>query len=193
MEESKMNKHVSDITQLQLLPNHLKSDVHHQALAAAIDVQFLKLMSQMDVLKLYSALDYCSSEVLDLIADEVSLIYYDRSFDMSIKRELIRNGLLFHMQSGTKAAVESLVEIVFGDGRVLEWFEYNGDPYMFKVSTSNPQATTTKASEFIRAVNAYKNLRSHLELVELESTSIISLYSGSAIHSADIFTIRQVI
>ncbi len=44
-----------------------------------------------------------------------------------------------HTFRGTPYAVEQVIQTYFGDGEVSEWFEYGGQPGMFKVVTTNNQ------------------------------------------------------
>jgi hypothetical protein len=76
---------------------------------------------------------------------------------------------------------------------VEEWFEYGGQPYHFKVLTTNTSATTTDVQRFTRAVESVKNARSVLEAVEITATDELNLYFGNAVHIADYQEIRQVV
>lgn len=131
--------------------------------------------------------------LLDLIAWEEHVDFYDTSLSVQQKRELIERSDFFHKQKGTPAAIEELITIIFGDGKVVEWFEYGGQPYHFKVVTSNPSATVEKALQFAEAVNSVKNLRSILEKVEITTSEKLTIYFAGVVHSGDKITIKQVI
>ena len=59
----------------------------------------------------------------------------------------------------------SAVKAVYGDGMLSEWFEYGGDPYHFKVFTTNSSALTENKSRFLALLSAVKSLRSVLDSV----------------------------
>jgi hypothetical protein len=46
----------------------------------------------------------------------------------------------------------------------LEWFDYGGEPYHFKIVTSDTSAKDNPA--FMRALNSVKNARSHFDGIE---------------------------
>jgi P2-related tail formation protein len=57
---------------------------------------------------------------------------------------------------GTSFAVEEVIKTYFGDGRVEEWFEYDGEPYHFKVYATDPTIATTRQAEFLQILEVVK-------------------------------------
>lgn len=72
---------------------------------------------------------------------------------------------------GTKAAVERAISAIYPNTQVLEWFEYGGEPYHFKlhIDISKESGDKDKPLRVLERVNFYKNLRSHLDVVEYVS------------------------
>lgn len=64
----------------------------------------------------------------------------------------------------------------------MRWWEYGGDPYHFRVVTNNADVTTTRAQEFIEAVNAIKRLSTVLDSVTISQAETLPLYIGGFIH-----------
>ena len=83
------------------------------------------------------------------------------------------------------AAVERVVSDIFGDGWVEEWPEYEGDPYHFRVHTSNVSAGDQEAAYFESIVASSQNVRSYLEAVIIESVMQMQLYWGGYLHTAE--------
>ena len=83
------------------------------------------------------------------------------------------------------AAVERVVSDIFGDGWVEEWPEYEGDPYHFRVHTSNVSAGDQEAAYFESIVASSQNVRSYLEAVVIESATQLQLYWGGYLHTAE--------
>ncbi len=131
--------------------------------------------------------------LLDLIAWEEHVDFYDSTLTSSQKRELIKRSDFFHRHKGTSAGVEELITLIFGEGKVVEWFEYGGEPYHFKVITNNPSVTVEKALQFAEAVNSVKNLRSKLEKVEITASEKLQIFFAGGVHTGDKITIKQVI
>ncbi|PCK69941.1 hypothetical protein PL1_2883 [Paenibacillus larvae subsp. larvae B-3650] len=135
-------------------------------------------------------------ELTDSEANELAyqfhVDFYDPSLPIEKKRELVKKSIPFHRRKGTPSAVEELISIIFGEGRVEEWFEYGGKPFHFRVLTNNPEVTQDKAIEFYRAVESVKRLSAHLERVILYQAEEMSLYMGCALHVGEKMTVRQV-
>jgi len=89
------------------------------------------------------------------------------------KRNLIKNSLNLHRFKGTKYALIRVLDILGLNGKVEEWFEYEGNPYYFKVSLTsfNFSSDNTLLNNLIDLINEYKNVRSHLESIELNIAS----------------------
>ncbi|MBQ9246471.1 phage tail protein I [bacterium] len=81
------------------------------------------------------------------------------------KRELIKNSINLHRFRGTKFALVRVLEILGLNGKVLEWFDYDGLPYHFKVTVdmNNKGFDGETEKKLIDLIFANKNVRSKLE------------------------------
>ena len=80
------------------------------------------------------------------------------------KRELVRKAIARHRYKGTPAAVEEVCSAAFDSAEVLEWYDYGGEPYHFRVrmvQESIPDEAVM--AEMVKAVNSAKNVRSWLD------------------------------
>lgn len=172
-----------------LLPGNITDDPAVQAVSLALRDGTRMLHDYTQLVYIYCNIDSAPDKVLDLLARELRTQYYTDGLEIEVKRSLIRNTLIWYMTAGTPAAVEELVAAVFGEGEVVEWFEYGGDPYWFKIKTNAllTEDMTTYFSEMIRRV---KNTRSHIEAIEIHreiqqpyyaGAGAISLYKPAAI------------
>lgn len=84
---------------------------------------------------LYEHLDKQKDSVLDLMAAEMKTQYYSSDMDHDTKVKMIQNTIRWHILAGTPSAVQEMVKTVFGSGEVIEWFDYNGSPFCFKIKT----------------------------------------------------------
>lgn len=183
---------IYNISLLDILPDSLKQDPDIVAIAKALTPEFQSLSRETKLCLIYVMIDYFSSDIVDLLAFETHVDFYDPSLPLEVKRLLVKNSIPRHRRKGTPAAVEELITTVFGDGHVEEWFEYGGEPYYFKVVTNNREVTTEQALMFTRALNSVKNTRSWLEKVELSQVEETNLYFAGVIHMGDKITVRQV-
>ncbi|MGI6436418.1 MAG: phage tail protein I [Syntrophomonadaceae bacterium] len=186
-------RNLSEVRLLELIPPNLRNDPQIQAAAQALDVEIKAVTEAVQGVIFYSRIDTLPDEVIDHLAWQFHVDYYNPDLPLSVKRTLVKNSLIWHRTKGTPAAVEELITAVFGEGQAVEWWEYDGNPYMFKVVTFNAAVTNEKAQEFIRALNSIKNARSWLESVEITQTEEMTLYFGSVVHAGDNLTLRQVV
>lgn len=86
----------------------------------------------------------------------------------------MKNAIVWHMSAGTPAAVEELITAVFGEGTIQEWFEYDDEPYYFKIKT-NAQMTENMNAQFSSMLRKVINTRSHIRAIEIhrENNQII--------------------
>lgn len=172
-----------------LLPHSLLQDDENKAMAEAITLMLKRVFLDIDKLDPKKPI---SEHLLDIIAFEEHVDFYDPSLTIEQKRQLIDNSYFFHKRKGTPAAVEQLIEIVFGEGKVVEWFEYGGQPGYFKVVTSNKAVTEELAEQFVRALDSIKRKSAWLEKVEITQVDEMKLYFGGVLHTGDRLTFRQV-
>jgi phage tail P2-like protein len=90
-------------------------------------------------------------------------------------RDIIQSALLIHRRKGTVWALKELLK-KYGEAELIEWFDYDGKPYHFKVdfSASDYEIKPQFLEKLRQDIEKDKNLRSKLEeillsyLVELE-------------------------
>jgi len=178
---------------LGILPPNLRSDPNISAAAKAIDVELQAITISIRKLSYFDRLDELTDEETDELAWQFHVDFYDPSLPLEQRRELVKNSFAWHRRKGTPSAIEELIATLFGDGRVEEWWQFGGDPYTFRVITSNASVTTDLAQEFIAALNSVKNIRSHLESVIIEASESMDLYFGNVLNMTDNLTIKQVV
>lgn len=150
-----------------ILPMNLKSEPEIQAISYAIQRQIKRLSNQMKAARVYVSIDDMEDEALDLLALELGSQYYEETLGIQEKREIVKNTLNWYMKSGTVSAVKELIEAVFGEGRVIEWFDFpEGEqtPGLFDVETEST-LTENVLAEISEKIEKVKNARSHLRYV----------------------------
>lgn len=178
---------------LDILPPNIRNDPDIIAASKAVDKEFTNMVNSIKNVFTIADIKNASSDVVDHIAIESHSDFYDLNLDIEIRRALAENAIELHMNKGTPAAVEKLIATLFDEGEVVEWFEYGGDPYTFRVITNNDLVTTELATEFIRALDSVKNKRSWLEKVILMQKEKMNLFFAGIIHTGDYITVKQVL
>lgn len=175
-----INLYNSDIT--NILPEVLADNANTKALGYAISRAMKRLMDYCQNISVYAVVDTASEKVLDLLALELNTQYYDDSQSIEVKRSLIKNTLGWYLKIGTVAAVQEAVEAVFGEGVIEEWFDYDGEPYHFKVHTTTINSTDEMIQELTRLISTMQNVRSKLESVIVEARQQLQLYYGGKVN-----------
>ena len=152
------------------LPPTLKDDPEINALGRAIAEQLQITARQIRQNIIYARIDELDEQTLDILAYDLHVDWYDHSYPIEVKRQTIKDSVKIHRRLGTKYAVETALGAVFPGTRVEEWFEYNGDPYTFRVIINATENGVTAAQQaaVLERVIFYKNLRSHLEAVRFK-------------------------
>ena len=178
-------KTISEISLYDLLPDNAKGDKNISAACRSLDKQLKDLYNRADKISFYRRLHYgqITDEEADARAWQYKLAYYDTNLPLLQKIDLLKTAVETNRSKGTPAAIETLITILFGDGYVQEWFEYDGEPGHYQVITNNPDVTERRAQEFVRAIEAVTRLSSRLDRVVLSQTaSVTDLYIGTATH-----------
>ncbi|MDE1713962.1 phage tail protein I (plasmid) [Chromobacterium amazonense] len=87
----------------------------------------------------------------------------------SQRRELIKQAIALHRSKGTRWALRQVLATLGVNGRISEWFEYQGEPYRFRIDldlSANGLAEPTYHA-LRRMLEQYGNARSQLEGLSL--------------------------
>lgn len=179
-----MNNDLYSIDFTRALPQPLKNDPNMLALAKVIAEQMQITARQIKQNIIYARIDELDEKTLDVLAYDLHVDWYDYTYPVEVKRATIKDSVKVHRKLGTKYAVETALGNVFPGSRVEEWFEYGGEPYMFKVIIGATVAgiSADRQAAVLERVRFYKNLRSHLEAISyrIEKETTIQV---AAVHS----------
>ncbi len=174
-----MSKLISDKSALlSVFP--ITRNENMEKLADAIAGEFVKLTEQTDQAEIFLRVDELPEGVLDILADDLKVDWYDFEGSIEEKRKTIRECMNIHRYKGTKYAVEAALKGVYDEVYVKEWFEYGGEPFHFKVIIYDSSNDKEKRSRILAKVQYYKNLRSVLE----ETVFEIGISSDIAVKAA---------
>lgn len=168
-----MTKSVYDVTLLDLLPESMKHDPSVVALAKAITPEFQLISEEIDRNILLANIDTQPEPVVDLLAWEMHVDFYDPTLSLQQKRELVKSSPEWHRYKGTRWAVEKVTSILYPNSTVEEWFEYGGQPFYFKIILNLDAffSSSLDTSQLIELINTTKNRRSWLQSIMLVTTN----------------------
>lgn len=179
-----MNKtHALTVSNLMTaLPQALRDDPNIHALATAIAEVLAARPAEIDSIRLYPRIDELTEELLDILAYDFKVDWWDYRYTIQQKRQTLKDSFLVHRRLGTKYAVKTALSAIYPNSTIQEWFEYGGEPYTFRllVNVSGQQVNSELYFRAIDLINYYKNLRSHLRGMEyiIESGEAAALYMG---------------
>jgi hypothetical protein len=148
---------------VKLLPSVFQDGFEAAAFCHALDKAVLRLKPYIDSVCIWPAIDRIDNNLADYLAVELRTPFYNQSFPIETKRGMIAKTLIWYSRLGTSETVIEIVEAVFGFGQVSQWYEYGGNPYCFRVYSSNPLAAPEDAKRFRAILAGVKNTRSWLD------------------------------
>ena len=167
-----------DVT--KFVPRFLLNDKNGYAIAKAIEkgMQIMNDTVQQGV-NVVIDVDVMPEWRLDELAWEYN-IPYDYTADVEVKRGWIRNVYTLSRLYGTPEGVVQYMAPFFDGAAVQEAWEYNGDPYHFRMVFPD-EWTPEKIAWATTAITTVKNVRSVLDGFQFERDWRCDLFHGCGI------------
>lgn len=148
----------------------------------------------MDIARtVYTPAD-CPVSVLPFLAWAYSVDTWDDSWDEGQKRAVIDAAYIVHRHKGTIGAVKAALEALGIGARIVEWFETEpkGPPFTFRISFDLQDSGVSQAQlkRAIEVVDASKNLRSHIETVDIGLSTNSEQFVGVVVGTGYNITIQ---
>lgn len=148
----------------EFLPGALRHDPKMIALARALTEQLLTVSGSMDNVLIYSRFEELPEDLVDILAYDMHVDWYDYSYPLQVKRDLVKNSVKVHKKMGTKYAMETALGSIWPKSEVEEWFNYGGEPHHFRVVCDvTEDRITASLAQLVKAIRMYKRLSSHLD------------------------------
>ena len=161
---------------LNQLPRVLAEDKRMAALATAIARALMAHLEEIPFAEIYTRIDELPEAVLDILAYDFKIDWYDYNYPIEAKRNLIKTNYYVHRHLGTIGAVKEAIRSIYPNSEVEEWFDYNGQPFFFRVAlNSSAPIIPVSTADILKAVRIYKSTRSHLEAIVYLTTVVIGI------------------
>jgi phage tail P2-like protein len=163
---------------IEIVPSSIRDDPQVQAACSVIDDELAQIYSDFLPETADPAAAGPSILFWPFINDQVPPLLDVLSWEMHVdhwqniegapltiekKRELINESIDWHQHKGTRYAVDRMLQVIFQQGRVTEWYEYAGRPYYFRIMVENDITDADQLGRVLDAVYAVKNVRSWLD------------------------------
>ncbi len=145
------------------LPAALQKDPSAVALAEAMADLLARRPDEIEQLRIYPVIDRLDARLLDILAYDFKVDWWDADYSLEEKRRTLKDSWRVHKLLGTKAAVEMAISAIYPRTTVLEWWEYGGEPYHFRldINITNDSIDSVKQRRVLERLEYYKSLRSH--------------------------------
>ena len=158
---------LTDLSLLALQTAFMQRDLTTQGMCSGLDSELKNAATNTYNILMFQALKTVGDtpfghQLVDELAWQFHVDFYDKSANIETKKNLVKTSIKIHRTKGTPQAVLDLIKTAFPVDTVLsEWFNYGGEPYRFKITTSS--LNNIDVSTFLKALNSVKNERSYLE------------------------------
>ena len=170
-----------DVDYTRAMPDSLKSDPKMLALGKAIAGELQENIRLARLAIVYPRIDELCDELLDILATDLHVDWYDDALPIGVKRHVIKDSIKVHKRLGTKYILEKTIRaLFFASFRIEEWFEYEGRPYYFRLVSNDLLPNPQQLYDLIRAIYELKNERSWLESLIFEGEFRSPIYVGMA-------------
>lgn len=171
-----------------LLQNQLSNNPEVEALAYAVLQEKHRIIDEAKRTRTMAVINELPEPVLDVLAVELRSPYYRQDLPVERKRVIIKSSLRWFTSAGTPSAMRELVEAVFDQGQVVEWFDFDpadGEivPGEFDI-LANTTLTQDAVIRLLQIIDKVKNVRSHLRRVLVERHGYIDEYAAAATRSS---------
>lgn len=161
------------------------------ALSEALGLALGKTLDYTDESQIYTRLDTAPETVLDVLAVDWKIDWYDTELTVEQKRRIVKTALTVRRLMGTAAAVKLQVHAIYPEATVTEWFQYDGRPGCFRVSLPLPKEGIT-AAEYRRlktGILTTKNERSHLDVIDIQHECEAMVITGGCCSMSQIIEV----
>lgn len=138
----------------------------------------------------YAHIDRLDEPMLDALAFDFKVDWWDETYSLEEKRRTLKDSWRVHRMLGTKAAVETAIRAIYPETDAVEWFEYGGEPFHFRlyIDLSDVMGDETRPWHVMDRVNFYKSLRSHMDdiqfTMEAKQPAVLGLGTGLGANAA---------
>lgn len=170
-------------TLLRAFPMEVSAESRMAMLAAIVAEELQQLSDDHDLLAIYTQIDELDEKMLDILAIDFKIDWWDANADLDKKKETFKNCFIIHRQLGTIGAVRQAISDMYTTAQIQEWFDYEGLPYHYKLAIDLGEQFGS--AEIIRSIlyrsKFYANVRSVMDSIDFQSQRTRKLFYGCAL------------
>lgn len=162
---------LADVSFADLLAPSIADDPTIRAMVEPLDQEFREVTQAINNIILLPHLEQITDEhLLDLLAWQMHVDFYDPDAPLEIKRTLIRESVSWHSRKGTVKMLQDVCDTFFPPGSAIiqEWFQYKDplppnyplegwhDRYRFRIIIDQDVVDAEAEQIVRRLIEAYK-------------------------------------
>ena len=129
-----MNNGLTKENILRVFPDVLRASPTISALGDVVAGVLAQAVKDTEKCSLFVDLTKLPEAVLDMLAVDFGVNWWEYDFNLETKQRVLANAIRVHQTKGTKGALERALTSIYPGSKVAEWWEYNGDPYTFRLT-----------------------------------------------------------
>ncbi len=167
---------------LRAFPDVLSKSEHMAMMASLVAEELQSLSEDDDLLRIYAQIDELDETMLDVLAYDFKIDWWDANATLAKKRETFKSHFQIHRTLGTIGSVRKALSEMYLS-QVQEWPEYGGQPYHYKLDID--LGTGFGYDEILQNIltraRFYTNVRSVMEKLTFHSSRTDELLRGVAL------------
>jgi phage tail P2-like protein len=161
-----MAKKISELSLLDIIPSSIADDPQVNSMIPGLDPELQSVSRDIREALIYSRIDELPEEIIDLLAWQWHVDFYDLARTLEMKRETVKGSIAWHRKKGTVWAIKKALGMLGIEAEITEWWKIPGAiPYTFEVEA---ELTDKYWSIFPNTQDATKVIRA--AIMESKST-----------------------
>ena len=114
---------LDNITLSALAPPSITHDKNVKAIFDAVDPELRASYQDIQKVLIYSRIDELPENILDLLAWQWHVDFYELANDIQAKREMVKGSIEWHRHKGTAYAIVKALEMLGIEAKFIPWYE----------------------------------------------------------------------
>lgn len=125
-------------------------------------------------LKKLEMIDLMNEQEINMLVWEYSI--YTKNATLEEKKKIVKRAIFSKINMGTTKVLKDVCGLLYKGFDVKEWTAYNGRPGTFRIYTDKKIVDPKEYRELMENIEANKNVRSHLDYIELKQINTSKYY-----------------
>lgn len=125
-------------------------------------------------LKKLEIIDLMNEHEINMLLWEYSI--YTKNATLEEKKKIVKRAIFSKINMGTTKVLKDVCGLLYKGFDVKEWTDYNGEPGTFRIYTDKKISDPNEYRELMENIEANKNVRSHLDYIELKQVNTAKYY-----------------